>query len=245
MERREIIKGTGATLALMTMAQLANSQTVFSYDKAITTNQQLKFPEGEKIKVAFMINPGVQVIDLAGPWEVFQDVYFTEGNNKQTIWKAFELYTVSDTSDVVKATAGLQIVPNYTVDNAPDPDITVIPHFSTTEFTAIHDWIKDKSSVAKLTMSICTGLFQLARTGLVDNQIVTTNQDAYDLFEQIYPKPILKRGPRFVEIDGIATSGGLTAGIDLALRTVERIFDRSIAQKTANGMEYTSDGWKV
>lgn len=245
MERRSFIKGSGLIIASAVAANSSNAQSTFSYEKPITIDTNLAIPEDEKIRVAFVINPGVQVIDLAGPWEVFQDVFFRESDAGKSPGPAFELFTVSERIDTIRATAGLQIVPDYTVKDAPDPHITVIPHFSTSGVTEIHDWIKEKSTVAALTMSICTGAFQLAKTGLIDGKIVTTNQNAYDLFEESYPKPILKRGPRFVEVDNIATSGGLTAGIDLALRTVDRILGRAIAQRTADNMEYISEGWKV
>ncbi|HEY0962449.1 MAG TPA: hypothetical protein VGE69_08835, partial [Pseudomonadales bacterium] len=72
-----------------------------------------------------------------------------------------------------------------------------------------------------------------------------TNQLFYDRFETRFPHIDLLRGPRFVEVPGFATAGGLTAGIDLSLRVVERLFDRKVAQKTADELEYTGTGWKV
>jgi Transcriptional regulator containing an amidase domain and an AraC-type DNA-binding HTH domain len=67
----------------------------------------------------------------------------------------------------------------------------------------------------------------------------------YDLFHQRFPTVEVMRGPRFVEDGKFATSGGLTAGVDLALRTVDRVFGREVAQKTADGLEYVSTGWRV
>jgi transcriptional regulator GlxA family with amidase domain len=94
-------------------------------------------------------------------------------------------------------------------------------------------------------MSVCTGAFQLARAGLLDGQRATTHHDFYDRFADEFPQVHLERGLRFVENRRIATAGGLTSGIDLALHTVERYFGRDVAQWTADYMEYTGTRWKV
>lgn len=72
---------------------------------------------------------------------------------------------------------------------------------------------------------------------------MTTNQLAYDSFAKNFPEMDLRCGPRFVEQARIATSGGLSAGIDLALHVVTRYFTQDIAQQTADVMEYSGTGW--
>ena len=74
---------------------------------------------------------------------------------------------------------------------------------------------------------------------------MTTNAMASDNFARAFPKIDLRRGVRFVEAGRIATSGGLSAGIDLALRVVDRFFDESMAQGTADTMEYVGAGWRA
>jgi len=85
---------------------------------------------------------------------------------------------------------------------------------------------------------VCTGAFVLGRAGLLDGRTATTHHDFWDDFERTFPKVKLERGPRFVEHERIATAGGLTSGIDLALRVVERYYGRGTALTTANYMEY-------
>lgn len=245
MKRRNFVKNTGIVALSAAAPAQVFAQSGFSYEDAITVSGKLNRPGNRKIKVAFAINPGVQVIDLAGPWEVFQDVYFTEEDEGMTPGSAFELYTVSESTEPLQATGGLTIVPKFSVQDAPDPDLLVIPHFATMEMTPIHEWITKANESTELTMSICTGAFQLAKTGLLDGLEATTNQLFYDRFEGRFPQIELHRGPRFVEVPGFATSGGLTAGIDLSLRVVDRLFDRKVAQKTADELEYTGTGWKV
>ena len=94
-------------------------------------------------------------------------------------------------------------------------------------------------------MAVCTGAFQLAKTGLLDGIPMTTNRQASDNFARTFPEIDLRRGPRFVEAGRIATSGGLSAGIDLALRVVGRFFGEGVAQETANTMEYAGTGWRA
>jgi transcriptional regulator GlxA family with amidase domain len=89
-------------------------------------------------------------------------------------------------------------------------------------------------------MSVCTGAFVLAQTGLLDGKTATTHHQSWDDFESSFPKITLVRGKRFVEHDHVATAGGLTSGIDLALRVVERYLGAAGAAATARYMEYAS-----
>jgi YHS domain-containing protein len=92
-------------------------------------------------------------------------------------------------------------------------------------------------------MSVCTGAFVLAKTGLLDGKPATTHHAAYVELAMSHPEIIVKRGARFVEVDNLATSGGLSSGIDLALRVVERYFGRDVARATAHDLEYQGLGW--
>ena len=96
-----------------------------------------------------------------------------------------------------------------------------------------------------MIMSVCTGAFVLADTGLLDGKAATTHHNFYDDFESTYPQVELVRGRRFVEHDRLATAGGLTSGIDLALRVVERYLGRRGARVTARYLEYSSRALRV
>ena len=218
----------------------------FAYSPGLASSERLIAPQGRRIKVAFVVNPGVQVIDVAGPWETFQDTYASRDAEEA----AFELFTVSEAARAVRGSGGLQITPDFAIANAPSPDVIVVPHFDqprpvSHETSAIHDWIRDAHARAALTMSVCTGAFQLAKTGLLDEVPMTTNRQASANFAKTFPDIDLRRGPRFVEAGRIATSGGLSAGIDLALRVVSRFFSDDVARQTADRMEYVGQGWRV
>ena len=100
------------------------------------------------------------------------------------------------------------------------------------------DWLRDVSARADLLMSVCTGAFVLAETRLLDGKTATTHHQFHDDFESAFPAVRLVRGRRFVEHDRAATAGGLTSGIDLALRVVERYLGGEAAAATARYMEY-------
>ncbi|HEY7433809.1 MAG TPA: DJ-1/PfpI family protein, partial [Methylomirabilota bacterium] len=127
--------------------------------------------------------------------------------------------------------------------NAPAPKVIVIPAHRGSP--AVVEWIRGAAAGADLTMSVCTGAFHLARTGLLKGRAATTHHQFLDRFAAEFPEVTVKRGLRFVEHEKVATAGGLSSGIDLALRVVERYFGRPVAERTATYMEYDSRGWIV
>ena len=136
----------------------------------------------------------------------------------------------------------MQIVPDYTIQNAPPPKVIVIPAQSAPS-PAVLEWIKKSSKTTDVTMSVCTGAFVLAKTGLLNGKSATTYHGAFERFAMQFPDVQLKRGARFVENGNLATAGGLSSGIDLALRVVERYYGREVARKAAYNMEYQGEGW--
>ena len=203
---------------------------------AINTTS-LKPPDKVQIPVAFLISDGAVVIDFCGPWEVFQDVMIPGSEEIP-----FRLYTVAETKKPIRTSGGMQIVPDYTIQNAPPPKVIVIPAQSAPS-PAVLEWIRKSSKTTDVTMSVCTGAFVLAKTGLLNGKSATTYHGAFGRFAMQFPDVQLKRGARFVENGNLATAGGLSSGIDLALRVVERYYGREVARKTAYNMEYQGEGW--
>ena len=197
----------------------------------------LKPPANGSIPVAFVISEGAVVIDFCGPWEVFRDVNVPGREDHP-----FRLYTVSDKTASIQAGGGMKIVPDYTFAEAPAPKVIVIPAQHEPS-PAMLEWIRKSSKDTDVTMSVCTGAFVLARTGLLDGKSATTFHGAFGRFAMQFPKIDLKRGARFVENGNLATAGGLSSGIDLALRVVERYFGREVAKQTAYTLEYQGQGW--
>lgn len=240
MKRREFLVA-GATATLLTSTNLGSITPASAFTEANYSSANKLTPPAEgAIPVAFAISRGATMIDFAGPWEVFQDVMIkTRGEHRN----AFNLYTVSEKTEAIEASAGMKIVPDYAFDNAPAPKVVVIP--AQAGSTALHAWLRKVIDSTDVTMSVCTGAFQLGRAGLLSGKEATTHHEFFEQFAKAFPDVKLKRGLRFVENEKISTAGGLTSGIDLALRVVERYFGREMAEQTAVYMEYQSKGWIV
>lgn len=200
----------------------------------------LPAPPNGAIPVAFPITEGAVVIDYCGPWEVFQDTQVPSGDKNVN---GFELFTVSNTTDPLTVSGGMKVIPNYSFANAPVPKVIVIPAQKGND--ALTEWIRNASKTSDLTMSVCTGAFVLAKTGLLAGKPATTHHSSYGGFAMQFRDVKLKRGLRYVEAgDHLASAGGLTSGIDLALRVVERYYGRHVAESTAFYLEYQGTGWK-
>lgn len=226
MNRREMIR-SAATLAVFA-----------STGRSVAAEPAQHLPARKRIRVAFMLGPNANVIDTAGPWEVFQDTADPADSSK----RPFQLYTVGATSDVVRMTGGFEVKPHYTPANAPRPDVIVVPAQRTTE--PLLGWLRQASGQADVTISICTGAFQLARAGLLEGIPATTHHQFWEGFAREFPDIELRRGLRFVDSGRIATAGGLTSGIDMALHIVRRYFGEETAAATARYMEYSSEAWR-
>ncbi len=238
MKRREFM-GQSAGLGVIIATGSVSNILATSSEKA----SKLTAPLKGKIPVAFAISDGVTVIDFAGPWEVFQDVMMPQRGQDHDDHMPFELFTVSEKTEVLAGSAGLKLVPDYTFESAPQPKVIVVPAQRGSQ--ALHAWLRKMSTSTDVIMSVCTGAFQLGKAGLLSGKDATTHHDFFDQFAKAFPDVQLKRGLRFVENEKISTAGGLTSGIDLALRVVERYFGRDVAQTTATYMEYQSKGWIV
>jgi transcriptional regulator GlxA family with amidase domain len=230
-------------LGLLALRALFATETPVKSDDRSKPNEvaaettSLKPPNKGQIPVAFLISDGAVVIDFCGPWEVFQDVMIP-GREEMP----FRLYTVAETRKPIRTSGGMRIVPDYSIQNAPPPKVIVIPAQSAPS-PAVLEWIRNSSKTTDVTMSVCTGAFVLAKTGLLKGKAATTYHGAFGRFATQFPDVQLKRGARFVENGNLATAGGLSSGIDLALRVVERYYGREVAQRTAFDMEYQGVGW--
>jgi putative intracellular protease/amidase/YHS domain-containing protein len=246
MNRRELLKRSAALGLAAGIPSLAAGRLFAgtgaipaksATDKTKLISNPLTPPAQGSIPVAFPISKGAVIIDFCGPWEVFSAVEIHGRKNR-----AFHLYTVAETKEPLLASGGMEIVPGYTLQAAPMPKVIVIPAQSGAREPML-EWIRASTKSTDVTMSVCTGAYVLAKTGLLSGKSATTFHRAYEDFAMEFPDIHLKRGARFVEDGNLATSGGLTSGIDLAFRVVERYFGREIAEETAYNIEYQGRGW--
>jgi len=184
----------------------------------------------ETRNVAIVVYPGVELLDFAGPGEVFS----AAGNG------AFRVFTVAATHDPIVSQGFVRITPEYAIGDSPKPDILVIPGGHA---AALYDdakmmaWLKARVAGAELTMSVCTGALVLARAGLLDGLRATTHYGSIEKLRS-FPRITVVPEARFVDNGRIVTTQGVSAGIDGALHVVERLLGAEAAWSDARYMMY-------
>jgi transcriptional regulator GlxA family with amidase domain len=191
---------------------------------------------GMRKNVAILVFDDVEVLDFAGPFEVF--AVTDELRSRE----AFNVYTVAPASGVVRARNGLRVAPDCTPGDCPPPHILIVPGGLGTRILlgngVLLEWIRANSRAAEVTMSVCTGALLLGKAGLLEGLRVTTHHGALDLLREVAPKAIVDPGARFHDNGSIITSAGVSAGIDSSLHLVGRLLGEPAAAATASQMEY-------
>jgi transcriptional regulator GlxA family with amidase domain len=197
----------------------------------------------DRLNTGILIFDGVEVLDFAGPFEVFSRTRLVPGIDSRRSEESapFHVFTVAQTSAPVTATGDLRVLPHFDFESAPRIDLLVVPGgFGTRprlESEPIRDWIRRTAKEARHTTSVCTGALLLARAGLLSGRRATTHWGALDLLASLDPTVIVERDLRVVE-DGIVTSAGVAAGIDMALSVVESLYGQAVADETAKYIEF-------
>jgi transcriptional regulator GlxA family with amidase domain len=231
MRRKDLLTGTIAGAAAAALSGRVGASGTTPY-----RGKPLTLPASKRIKVAYPISRGATLIDFAGPWEVFGEVMVASLGTTMNDQMPFDQYLVAKSTDPVESESGLQVVPAFAFASAPQPDVLVVgAQPSSAELTA---WVRQASRGALVTASVCTGAFRVAEAGLFDGLPATTHHAFYDDFAKAFPQVQVVRDVRFVENPLVSSAGGLTSGIDLALRIVERYFGLQTATSTANYLEY-------
>jgi len=181
--------------------------------------------------VAVLVFEGAEIIDFTGPWEVFGAA-------------GFDVYAVGEKKAPLDTAMGMTIVPRYTFEDAPVPDVFVVPGGGIRG--AMNDadtirFITTTSHAAGHTLSVCNGAFLIAKAGLLDGLTATTTYGAIDDLQTQFPNIQVTSEARYVDNGRIVTTAGLSSGIDGALHVIEKVKGRGAAQKAALSTEYAWD----
>lgn len=186
--------------------------------------------------VAILIFDDVEVLDFAGPFEVFGVARLEDGS------APFNVFTVAESTAPVSARNGLSINPNYSLDTCPNVDLLLVPGGRGTRplihNTRIIGWIQQQAAPAEMVLSVCTGALLLGKAGLLDGLVATTYHTAFDSLRDVAPNTEQRPGERWVDNGKVITSAGVSAGIDMALHVVGRLLGPALADQTARYMEY-------
>src|SRR3989441_6655191 len=195
----------------------------------------------QRKRVGIVVFPDVEVLDFCGPFEVFSVTRLDEARRREEP-SPFEVFLVAETEGVVKATGGLRVVPDHTLATCPPLDILVVPGGWGTRKEISNQrvltWIAERAKEVETLTSVCTGAMLLGQAGLLDGRRATTHWRSLDWMRQSFPTVTVEDKLHVVEDGHVITSAGISAGIDMALRVVERYHGHDIALATARNMEY-------
>jgi transcriptional regulator GlxA family with amidase domain len=192
------------------------------------------------LNAAVLVFDEVEVLDFCGPFEVLASTRASGGSGERD--RAFDVYTVAAGPGTVRCRGGLLVQPNYTIADAPPPDVLVVPGgygvLRALEDRATIDWVGRVARSARLTTSVCTGAFLLAEAGLLDRQPATTHWAEIAAMRARFADVDVRDDYRVVDLGRVITSAGVSAGLDMALHAVERLLGRRTAEESARSIEY-------
>lgn len=198
--------------------------------------QPSPFKKGQKINVALFIFDQVEALDLNGPVDILA---------KANFWgDTYNIYTVALTKEPVLSGGNVKMLPAYSLSDAPQADILIMPGGSDKQIVALcaqHpelvSWIKKQHAASKITMSVCTGAFFLASAGVLSGKTATTHFMSLDLLRK-YPGVDVVNNLRYVQDGKLLTTAGITSGMNGTLHLVELINGKEIADKIAQVIIY-------
>ena len=195
------------------------------------------------LRIRMLAYDGVEALDFAGPFEVFTTASRVSQRMNPGVKAPFEVASVALTSNgqLVQARAGLRLLADHDLATNPGADVLIVPGGvvdAPMASPATLRWIADCAAGAQLVASVCTGVFLLAKSGVVTREAVTTHwEDIADLREQ-FPSLDVREGERWIDSGRVVSSAGISAGIDMSLYLVERLADRALAERTSRQMDY-------
>ena len=208
----------------------------------VVSQETTEPPPFKPRKVAIVVFENVQLLDFAGPAEVFTDAGRVARKDGQS---AFEVFTVATSKKPVHTRGAVTVIPDYDFSDCPQPDILIIPGGGTQSLTQDDKgmaWVRATAEKTEIDFSVCTGAFVLGAVGLLDGIEATTHWRSIDRLRRSHPKTRVLDDRRVVDAGAVITSAGVSAGIDGSLYLVEKLCGKSVADQTARVMEYERRG---
>jgi transcriptional regulator GlxA family with amidase domain len=194
--------------------------------------------------VGIYIFDEVEVLDFAGPFEVFSTASRVKLRIEPKSPRPFNVFTIGDGKRTVQARGGLAVMPGFDFSNHPLIDVLIIPGgIVTAELgkDVVVQWISQIAEDAESTASVCTGAFLLGKAGILAGKSATTHWEDIAELRAMFPDISIKENTRWVDEGTVITSAGISAGIDMSLHLVARLEGEELARKTARQMEFD---WK-
>lgn len=188
--------------------------------------------EAEKVRtLGIVLFPGFELLDAYGPLEMW-------GNLKPQV----KIVTVAKEKGEVASNQGPKTMAEFGFKDCPPLDLILVPGgfgaVTTLRDQDTLNFIRERSAKSEITMSVCNGASILAASGLLDGRPATTNKAYWSLATSPGPNVKWVKKARWVDDGKIVTSSGVSAGIDMTLHVVERLYGKKAAESLANGTEY-------
>jgi transcriptional regulator GlxA family with amidase domain len=188
-------------------------------------------PPAKTRMLGVVLYPRFELLDVCGPLEMFGSL----GNRLKVV-------LVAQSAGPVASTQGAKMVADYGFDDCPDLDLIMVPGGMGTmqelSNKAFLEWLQKRAPKAEIVMSVCSGSALLAKAGLLDDRRATSNKQYFQFAVNQGPKVKWVKEARWVDDGDRVTSSGVSAGIDMALHVIARLYGEPLAQKLADGTEY-------
>ncbi|MCD5979615.1 hypothetical protein ALP94_00495 [Pseudomonas savastanoi pv. glycinea] len=193
------------------------------------------------INIGIYVYDDVEVLDFAGPYEVFTTATRMHLRKSRDDRALFNVFTIGRTLDPIRARAGLKVDPDFSIDDHPVMDCLIVPggvvNAELEKADVIH-WISGQSVPERVVAAVCTGAFLLVKTGKLAGKQVTTHWEDIDDLKEMFPSVDVLSTLRWVDEGAFVTSAGISAGIDMSLHLVERLHSRELAERTALQLDF-------
>lgn len=193
--------------------------------------------------VAILLFDGVELLDFAGPFEVFSAARVAADSQTRLL----DVFTVAEAAGPATCNNPLKVMPAYTLADCPHADILVIPGGQGTRRAVdrpeLVAWIAARAGVAELATSVCTGSFLLAKAGLLTDKATTTHWGSIERMRVDFPGLEVRENVRWVDEGDVVCSAGVSAGIDMAFHILSRLYGADYAAEVARWIEY--DHWPL
>lgn len=191
--------------------------------------------EANKVRtIGIVLYPRFELLDVYGPAEIFGNLGF--------VGKKAKLVMVAEKAGPVASAQGPQVVADHSFEDCPPLDLVMVPGgFGTMtqlKNEELLDWLRKRAESAEIMLSVCSGSAILAKAGLLDGRRATSNKRYFQLAVDAGPKVQWEKRARWVDDGDRVTSSGVSAGIDMALHVVERLYDTKTAELLADVTEY-------
>jgi transcriptional regulator GlxA family with amidase domain len=191
--------------------------------------------------VGIYVYDDIEVLDFAGPFEVFTTASRVAGRQQPDTEPPFRVVTIARQRGPITARAGLSVLPTHTLAEHPPLDVLIVPggdERAERGRADLVEWLQTQATQVELLASVCTGAFLLAGAGLLDGRTVTTHWEDVPELAAAFPALTVVDTGRWIDDGDILTSAGISAGIDMSLHLVARLAGDKLAMATALQMDY-------